>query len=709
MAIDNHQGFYFIPFTMIDCIKKILALIFILLVASLGYVSGQDTGKIEPDSIYKQLAPLKDQNPDSLLIVLKPLITELRSLDLKVQEARFRLLEVYAMINLSNLKGAMDEIYSNRKLYDEWIPLSEDAEKDRLIVIRGLTHSQEASILHEMGKYEESIKHEKLAKEAIIAAQRDTIKAQRQIISLNGNLAVSYYYLGREREAISTFYENIKILQKINKPREVSGAFYNIGVMELNLGNLREALNNYLKALEISETHKFSNQAAIISAICHVYRELDDFETAISYARKAVTISDSFGDKLQKAFSMTDLADNFKEVDKIDSALFYYQEALLIVAEVGPLDDQAYVLERISTLHIDQKEYNKALLTLERGFKVIQGEKLPEEELLLSIAKARCLYALDQTQKAVKVVARVTNMAEKTDKIRFKQDGYKIAHEVYSALGNYPLAYDNLFKYAAYTDSVRQKEKVLEIARKEYDYQLKHETEQLALEQEKQEVIHEQELKQERMIQYGAFGATGFVVIILLILFRSFQEKKKNNRALKYRNEIIEIKNEELLDKNAEISDLREKEKALAEETLAMKERELTTVTMLSHEKNSILQSLEEHIGSLSKKVDERVIPDLQEIKKIIKANLSEESWSEFTLQFEKVHPRFFSILKTKFPSLTHYDLRLCAFLRVGMGNKEIARVSAISADSVKKSIYRLKKKMDLDAEQDLREFFLKL
>ena len=77
--------------------------------------------------------------------------------------------------------------------------------------------------------------------------------------------------------------------------------------------------------------------------------------------------------------------------------------------------------------------------------------------------------------------------------------------------------------------------------------------------------------------------------------------------------------------------------------------------------------------------------------------------------QFEKVHPAFFTLLKERFPVIALHDLPLSAYLKVGMGNKEIARVSNITIEGVKKSINSLKKKMGLGPEEDLRDFSIML
>ena len=198
-------------------------------------------------------------------------------------------------------------------------------------------------------------------------------------------------------------------------------------------------------------------------------------------------------------------------------------------------------------------------------------------------------------------------------------------------------------------------------------------------------------------------------MVILGLLYRSYLIKQKSNNELKHKNELIALKNDELVNKNEEINGLRQAEQKMAEETLALKERELTTITMLSHEKNTLLEQLGSQIGDLSSKVNDDVIPDLKEIKRTINTNLNQESWSMFVYQFEKVHPAFFSQLKERFPVITQHDLRLSAYLKVGMDNKEIARISNITNEGVKKSINRLKKKMNLGPEDDLRDFLIRL
>ena len=79
------------------------------------------------------------------------------------------------------------------------------------------------------------------------------------------------------------------------------------------------------------------------------------------------------------------------------------------------------------------------------------------------------------------------------------------------------------------------------------------------------------------------------------------------------------------------------------------------------------------------------------QLKSLIKES---NEWSFFKRHFEKVHPDFFLLLKESCPQLSENDLRLCALIRTGMSNKEIAQMLGISLNTVFTTRYRIRKKL---------------
>lgn len=77
----------------------------------------------------------------------------------------------------------------------------------------------------------------------------------------------------------------------------------------------------------------------------------------------------------------------------------------------------------------------------------------------------------------------------------------------------------------------------------------------------------------------------------------------------------------------------------------------------------------------------------------------------EFKLFFEGIHPDFYSTLSDRFPELTPRDMRLCAFLLLGMTTKEIAVLTYREIRSVDSARNRLRKKLGIDVNDDLTTY----
>jgi hypothetical protein len=88
---------------------------------------------------------------------------------------------------------------------------------------------------------------------------------------------------------------------------------------------------------------------------------------------------------------------------------------------------------------------------------------------------------------------------------------------------------------------------------------------------------------------------------------------------------------------------------------------------------------------------------------------LTEDDWKSFKLAFESVHPGFFSKLQYHYPDITVSELRLAALIKLKLSLKESAAMLGISAESVKKSRYRLKKKLEVPDSENVDDFIIRL
>ncbi|MFK8007394.1 MAG: helix-turn-helix transcriptional regulator [Saprospiraceae bacterium] len=153
----------------------------------------------------------------------------------------------------------------------------------------------------------------------------------------------------------------------------------------------------------------------------------------------------------------------------------------------------------------------------------------------------------------------------------------------------------------------------------------------------------------------------------------------------------------------------RNEENLILEQEILLKNKELTTSTLLINQHNSVLKKISTELDTLKTNSTSSKTP-IREIKKLIRSSTNfENNWDDFKLHFENVHPDFFIRLNKMHPNLSQTDSRHCAYIKMKLSTKEIARLMGISATSVQMSRVRLKKKMSLVKEVDLRNYVVNL
>lgn len=151
-------------------------------------------------------------------------------------------------------------------------------------------------------------------------------------------------------------------------------------------------------------------------------------------------------------------------------------------------------------------------------------------------------------------------------------------------------------------------------------------------------------------------------------------------------------------------------ENTLLQSEIQNKTKELASSAMNIVEKNEILIKIKETLNEVKQEAGASFPSKYyQRLINAIDLHLdSDQDWLLFETNFNEVHEQFFRKLKTDFPELTISDLRLAAYLKMGLSSKELAPLFNISLRGVENKRYRLRQKMNLNADENLVEFLLK-
>lgn len=132
------------------------------------------------------------------------------------------------------------------------------------------------------------------------------------------------------------------------------------------------------------------------------------------------------------------------------------------------------------------------------------------------------------------------------------------------------------------------------------------------------------------------------------------------------------------------------------------KSKELAASTMSIIKKNELLSTIKDELLQIDQKAP--IQPVIQIIDKNLKQN---DDWELFKEAFNNADSTFLKEIKEQHPSLSPNDLKLCAYLRLNLSSKEIAQLLHISPRSVEIKRYRLRKKLNLQHEENLVNYIL--
>lgn len=131
--------------------------------------------------------------------------------------------------------------------------------------------------------------------------------------------------------------------------------------------------------------------------------------------------------------------------------------------------------------------------------------------------------------------------------------------------------------------------------------------------------------------------------------------------------------------------------------------------------KNDILQDIDAQLDTLSESVRREeskahITKAINGIRHSLHETLNDDgNWNKFEENFNLVYDNFMVKLRERYPNLNKTDLKLCAYLRMDLSSKEMASLLNISVRSIETARYRLRKKLNLEAGENLTRFIQEL
>jgi len=482
---------------------------------------------------------------------------------------------------------------------------------------------------------------------------------ERKIAQVHYDIGIYYSLQSEFTKGIDYFFKALKTFELFEDKIGKSRCYYNIGNVYSNLKNYDEAIKYDLKALKINEELKNNEGIAVVLVNLGVaYLELKNNTNALDYFLRALKINETVGNVYLEANLMTNIGEAYTNEKQFNKAMLYYNNADSLFKKLGSEGDRAFVLQKIGKIHLENKNYSAA-------------EKILLEGLTIS---------------------------NKTGSLQQISDGNNYLSFLYEKTGNPQKALDHYKKHIEYKDSIFNEANIKKVTQIEMNFEFEKKQLAAKTEQEKKELHEAEAAGKKKVIIIAAFIL--LIVIIVSIFFQNRMKRKKDKIIFENKQQLKEKENSILrLEKNQ------------VEDELLKAKNALDNYMENILQKNELLENFKIEIENLrnlkSKELYEEKIEQLDSLSKIV--IITEEDWDKFKILFEEVYKGFFTRLKDKFPQLTQSETRLICLTKLKLETKQMACILGVSPETVTKTRYRLRKKIDPNGEQALEEIITKI
>ncbi|WP_421919133.1 tetratricopeptide repeat protein [Marinifilum sp.] len=513
-----------------------------------------------------------------------------------------------------------------------------------------------------------------LLKAAEISNKWDT---EDQIYMDQAYLGALYSNLGDNHKAIAYYERAMDIAKKQNDNHKISYLLQNLGLCYDLSGNLKKGVDMIFDGIRIFIDNKDNN------AIAKAYQQLGRLmikwkngKDADKYLHHSL--------KMHKEAKLYYLA----IVDYINLV-----ESKILQHNRDSAEHYLNILKEQAQAH--QSKSSECTYHLHKSLILLQFDHKPNTALV-HIKKAKELS--DQTNsKTLKTYTQKMfgeyylqiNLADsaaihlqrawnQNNSISIIQDKSNIAQSLsnaYKKLNELDNAYFYLQKADSINKRIHDRENVLMLYKKDNEFtvqQVKHEKK--ALNQENKRLSN-------RIILIRSF----YILLSLNLISLLVMYMRRRTKRLQSEIHIKETVQEKL------------EQQSIIDKSTIEKNKELIKI------KEETIEQLKDKISNTQNSSTSN--GEMNELECLLNSKLTtEEDWDDYLLIFSKKNSNFIPDLKSRFPNLSRNEIKIFTLIKLGLNKREMSGILMISPSSVNTARYRLRKKLNMTANQKLED-----
>jgi tetratricopeptide (TPR) repeat protein len=233
------------------------------------------------------------------------------------------------------------------------------------------------------------------------------VRGREDVLSLRRRFAVLSALAERELllsdfpSAQRHFSEALDIAKRLNDPRSEGPALANLGVVYLNMGQSRRAIEYFEKALAIArETKNRHYEGSALTNLARAYHGLEA-SRAIDYCEQALAIHRETGDRRAESITLSSLGNAYDSLGNMRRAIESHQQSLEIDREIGDRRSESHQLGNLGNAYCELGEAQRGIELYEQALAIQReiGDRRGEGSGLCNLGNA--YKSLGETRRAI--------------------------------------------------------------------------------------------------------------------------------------------------------------------------------------------------------------------------------------------------------------------------------------------------------------------
>ncbi|GAB4287597.1 MAG: hypothetical protein Kow0068_13350 [Marinilabiliales bacterium] len=416
------------------------------------------------------------------------------------------------------------------------------------------------------------------------------LKDSNQLMDTYNNIGTAKYYLSEYDSAL--YYFNLGMLYKdgVTDPFILGALYNNIALTYHSMGNYEKAINNYIIA------NKYFEKAGRDDAVSLTENNIGALYTDLGFHNKAMEL---YKKKLKQAKLRNDMVEYCNSLNNIgltlsnlglqDSALTIYLEALDIVDTLQDNNVKSLIYKNTGDQYLALNMPDKSLIYLKKAEKIRIEAGNPHEISSLYASISDAYIQLKDYKKALDYCLISYKIAKEIDDFTLQSRALISLGEIYNNLGNFKESARYYLDYIELRDTMINENVQKQISDLETKYQTEKKEQQIKL--QKTELDKQEAIISRNKLEKRALTIIGILFLILgLVIYRSYRQKRKSVILIKQKNTILEQANEEIKAQRDEIEtqrDLATQQRELIEQ---QNKEIMDSITYAKRIQSSILQ-----------------------------------------------------------------------------------------------------------------------